>query len=73
MNQYDTTPTLTDCQLVRVGEVARLLAVHPRTVWRLAATGEIPAPIRLGAKAMRWRLRDIGEHLDALAASGGGR
>ncbi|MGE4198273.1 MAG: helix-turn-helix transcriptional regulator [Phycisphaerales bacterium] len=66
---------MADVAVVSVREVAELLGVNPRTVWRMAQTGEIPAPIRLGERIVRWRLSDLREHLDrkAAGASGVGR
>jgi excisionase family DNA binding protein len=34
--------------------VARLLSCSVRTVWRLAKSGGLPAPVRLGGKYARW-------------------
>lgn len=39
-------------------EVARLLVISRRTVYRLLDAGLIPKPIKLG-NATRWRRRDI--------------
>ena len=66
---------MADVAVVSVREVAELLGVNPRTVWRMAQTGEIPAPIRLGERIVRWRLSDLRGHLDrkAAGASGVGR
>lgn len=66
---------MADVAVVSVREVAELLGVNPRTVWRMAQTGDIPAPIRLSERVVRWRLSDLREHLDrkAAGASGVGR
>lgn len=58
----------TDVAVVNVREVAELLGVCVRSVWRMSLKGEIPAPIRLGARVVRWRLSDLREHLDRKAA-----
>jgi excisionase family DNA binding protein len=55
---------LADITLLTVRQVAELLGVHTRSVWRLSLTGEIPAPIRLGERVVRWRLSDLRDHLD---------
>lgn len=47
-----------DERLLRVRDVADLLALSPRTVWRMATTGDLPAPIRLGGST-RWRWGDL--------------
>lgn len=57
-----------DVKLLTAKEVAELLGVHVRSVWRMAQTGEIPAPIRLGERVVRWRLSDLRDHLDRKAA-----
>ena len=44
--------------LLTVDDVARLLSVSTRTVWRLLSKGEFPEPVRLG-KVVRWRLAEI--------------
>lgn len=63
---------MADVALVTVREVAELLGVNARTVWRMAQTGDIPAPIRFGERVVRWRLSDLREHLDRKAAGAGG-
>ncbi len=45
-------------RLLRAREVADMLAVSLRGVWRLASEGHIPAPIKLGG-ATRWRESDL--------------
>ena len=69
----DRTPP--SCQLLTVRKVACLLSLHPRTIWRLAGLAEaglddFPKPIRLAAKTVRWRLRDIEGYLARLAGEG---
>ena len=36
--------------LLTVKQVSEMLQVHPRTVWRLAAAGDIPKPVTLSKK-----------------------
>ena len=57
------TDELASVKLLDVRTVAKLLSVHQRTVWRLVASGELPQPIRLGTKTVRWRLSDLEEYL----------
>ncbi|NMC21743.1 MAG: helix-turn-helix domain-containing protein [Thermogutta sp.] len=45
-------------ELMPVDDVARLLSVSRRTVWRMRDSGHLPAPVRLGG-AIRWRRGDI--------------
>lgn len=63
---------MAEVALVSVREVAELLGVNARTVWRMAQTGDIPAPIRLSERVVRWRLSDLREHLDRKAAGASG-
>jgi excisionase family DNA binding protein len=62
----------TDVAVINVRELAELLGVNVRTIWRLSQRGAIPAPIRLGDRVVRWRLSDLREHLDRKAAGAGG-
>lgn len=57
-----------DVTLLSAKCVADLLGVHPRSVWRMAQTGEIPQPIRLSERVVRWRLSDLRDYLDEKAA-----
>lgn len=45
-------------RLLRARDVAAILAVSVRGVWRLTSEGVIPAPIKLGG-ATRWRESDL--------------
>ena len=49
--------------LVTPREAARLLAVSERTLWSLAAAGEIPR-VRIG-RAVRYRVADLRAYVDA--------
>ncbi len=53
-------------QLLRIEQVAELLSVGERTVWRWASAGRIPAPLKLSNKVVRWRQADIDEYLARL-------
>ena len=46
--------------LMTVREVAAELKVSSRQVWKLASSGRMPAPLRLG-RSVRWRASDIAE------------
>lgn len=51
--------------LLTVRQVSEMLQIHVRTVWRMAAAGEIPKPIRIGKKSIRWRVWDIQRFLES--------
>lgn len=68
---------LPTCQLLTVRDVADLLKIHVRSVWRQSATaqmgeGEFPRPLRLGEKTIRWRLLDVEAYIAKLAGDGQG-
>jgi excisionase family DNA binding protein len=56
-----------DKELWTVREIARRLSVSERTVWRLAAQGVLPAPVRLGSRCSRWRAADVRDAVNRLA------
>ena len=49
--------------LMTVEQVAELLAVASRTVWRLNSKGAIPKPIKFGGN-VRWRGGDLQKWLN---------
>jgi excisionase family DNA binding protein len=51
-----------------VTEVAGRLKVATRTVWRWAASGLLPAPLRLSKRVKRWRVEDIERFVESAAA-----
>jgi excisionase family DNA binding protein len=58
-----------DIRLARLGlsaaEVAELLGISRRHVWKLLASGRLPEPIRLG-RSVRWLRDDLLAHLEGL-------
>ncbi len=49
--------------LIDVAEVARILNISQRSVWRLRSAGDIVPPIRIG-HLVRWRRVDIIEWIN---------
>lgn len=45
-------------RMIDVREVATILSISTRSVWRLVSRGDLPQPIRLG-RTVRWRSTDI--------------
>jgi len=75
MKQLNRQETAVADRLLTVREVAARLGVSGRQVWKLCASGRLPAPVRL-ARSVRWRESDISEFirlgcpaLDAFAAA----
>ena len=52
-------------QLLGVKELAGLLKVSVRSVWRLRSAGKLPEPIKIG-RSVRWLEQDIVQYLDGL-------
>ena len=64
-------PSIPDpSRLMTAKDLAVALSIAQRTVWRLNATGKLPAPIRLG-RCVRWRTSDIEAWLQAGCPSRG--
>ena len=75
MNTQMATGGPKPAALLTVRDVAAMLRIGPRTVWREAAKAEaglcgFPRPLRLAPKIVRWRLADVERYLSDLAATG---
>lgn len=46
-------------KLLTVSEVATILTISTREVWRRVDSGELPRPIRLGPRTRRWPREEI--------------
>jgi excisionase family DNA binding protein len=60
--------TLLPDMLLTVKDVAELLSVVPRTVFRWARQRKLPRPVKLSRRAVRWRSSAIQAYLDRLTA-----
>jgi len=45
--------------LVTSKELAKMLSVSERTIWRMAKEKQLPRAVTLGKKSVRWKLVDI--------------
>ena len=45
-------------------DIARLLKISVRTVWRLTTLGHLPRPVRIGTKLARWREQEVHAYLE---------
>ena len=54
----DTTPVL-----LTADEVAAMLGVSERTLWRLLSAGKVPQPVRFGRNT-RWREMQVREWIE---------
>jgi predicted DNA-binding transcriptional regulator AlpA len=50
--------------LMTVEDVARLITVSVRSVWRMRSSGAVPRPVKI-LGAVRWKGSDIRQWLDA--------
>jgi predicted DNA-binding transcriptional regulator AlpA len=61
--------------LLNVRQVAEILGVHERTVWRFASLAEagasaFPKPIRIAERTVRWREDDVMAYINTLTGEG---
>lgn len=61
INECSTAETL----LMTAEEIAELLRLSVRSVWRLRSAGGIPKPLRIGSATIRWRRNEIMEWVKA--------
>lgn len=56
------------CQesLLTVKDVAEILCMGVRTVWKAESSGEIPKAVRINKKTVRWKASAIQAFLDKL-------
>jgi predicted DNA-binding transcriptional regulator AlpA len=46
-------------ELLTARDVARMLSVSPVQIWRLDKAGQIPEPVRISDRVVRWRRREL--------------
>ena len=51
-------------QLLRRGEVEKLVGLGRSAIYRQMRDGDFPTPIKVGTKAVRWRLAELRDYLD---------
>jgi excisionase family DNA binding protein len=57
-NQKEEFERRSDVLLITAGDVAQLLKISTRTVWRMCSAGAVPQPVRFGG-TVRWRLEEF--------------
>ena len=57
--------TATNDRLLRLSEVQTRTALGRSTIYRLMRNGDFPEPLKIGARAVRWRESEIEEWLAA--------
>lgn len=63
MSKQDRGPLKQEVRLIAAEEVAEILDVSTRTVWRLLSTGKLVQPLRIGG-SVRWRLDEVQEWIN---------
>ena len=56
---------LEECRIVRMDEVSKLTGLSRATIYKKVKDGSFPPPIRLGTRAVGWRMSDIVTWLQA--------
>ena len=59
-------------RLLRRREVEQMVGLSRTSIYRLMDSGDFPHPIRVGPRAVRWRLRDIEEWMSERPLAVGG-
>jgi excisionase family DNA binding protein len=54
----DSRAAAEEVRLIAADELASMLDVSTRTVWRLLSTGRLVQPVRIGG-SVRWRLDEV--------------
>lgn len=72
MSTPDVRSVQDDRLLLGVAEVARRLDMGERTIWRLAGSGDLPAPLKIGGRRL-WHLPTLEQFIAKQAAQEGGR
>ena len=55
-------------QLLTIVDVGRMLKLSVRSIYRLQKDGDLPAAIRIGPRAARWKEADIAAFVDSRPA-----
>ena len=50
-------------KLINAEELARMMNISERTLWRLLSGGRLPQPVRIG-RSTRWRLAEVAEWIE---------
>ncbi|MGC9261889.1 MAG: helix-turn-helix transcriptional regulator, partial [Phycisphaerae bacterium] len=54
-------------EYMSVHQAAAMLGCTARTIWKLAAAGKFPKPVRITPRLPRWKKTEIESHLASLA------
>lgn len=65
-NLQENTEVKNEPILLTVKQVAKLIGMSERSIWRLSGSGEFPAPIALG-RSKRWYRKSVDDFAEANA------
>lgn len=54
-------------ELLTIRELAKVLKLSPRSIWRLVRNRQLPSPIRIGG-SIRWRVGDVSSWINEAAS-----
>ena len=54
-----STASLPAGQYLKIADLARLLDLSTRTIWRYVAIGRLPEPVRFSKVCVRWKAEEV--------------
>lgn len=64
-----TTTTFPIDRIARLPEVMQILGLRRSSIFNGVAEGRIPRPVRIGARAVGWRVSELQAHLAGLTVT----
>ena len=61
-----STVSLPAGKFIKIAELARLLDISTRTIWRYVAIGRLPEPVRFSKVCVRWKAEEVQQYIDQL-------
>lgn len=55
-----------DALFLTSDQVAQMILVSVRTLWRMVKKDQFPQPVRYNRKLVRWRVEDVRTYIDSL-------
>jgi predicted DNA-binding transcriptional regulator AlpA len=53
-------------KLLKIAQLAAMLDLSQRTIWRYVAEGKLPEPVRFSRVCVRWKPEEVQEAVDRL-------
>lgn len=57
-------------QMLKVGEVAAMLGICSRGIWRLVQRGDLPRPNTVGQRSARWHITVVEAYIERIRKVG---